>query len=128
MMVFVSISPFFVVHCTAIGTDSLAVCLGFLNFLCLLRLNRHPRSFYNFWGTIVTLLLQLFTKLNGVILLITLPWTLWLTCRNPFSWKKLLLRLGIIGLAAGVWLALFLQHAWVPEDHQFLFMKWAPFD
>jgi hypothetical protein len=128
LLIFMGLTPSFVLHADGVGNDCLVTFLGIFYFFCLHRLNRDPGRIRNFWWSIVALLLELFTKLSGIVLVMALPWLFWRGTRDRFFARKTLIRAGLVGLFIAVWLGLLLHRAWVPEEKRFLFVKWAPFE
>ncbi|MCE0498528.1 MAG: hypothetical protein LV481_11340 [Methylacidiphilales bacterium] len=127
LLIFMGLTPAFVLRSDGVGTDCLAAFFGIFYFFCLQRLNRNPDKTGRFWWAVTGFMLELFTKLNGVVLVLSLPWLFWRSSRGGVFTKKTARRAGLAGALIVIWLGLFLHRAWVPEEKKFLLSKWAPF-
>jgi hypothetical protein len=127
LLIFMGLTPAFVLRSDCVGNDSMVAFFGIFYFFCLQRLNRDPGRLRHFWWSVAALLFELFTKISGLILVVSLPWLFWRSAQRPFSARKTVTYAGVVAALIFVWLGLVLYRAWVPETRSFLFVKWAPY-
>ncbi|MCE0498025.1 MAG: hypothetical protein LV481_08790 [Methylacidiphilales bacterium] len=121
IFVFLAFTPAFVLASSCIGNDGLGFFFGAFCFYCILRLNRSPGTARHFIMAIGALLGALLTKLNGIVLLLALPWLLWRRARFDSSWKPTVTRLAVVVLLVTLWACGVLYRGWNPGSRQFVF-------
>jgi len=121
MFVFLAFTPAFVLASSYVGNDGLGFFWGTFCFYCIVRLNRNPQATRYFILAIVAVLGALLTKLNGIILLVALPWLLWRRARYDVIWKPTATRLAVLVLLVTLWAGGILHRAWSPANRQYIF-------
>jgi hypothetical protein len=127
LLIFIGLTPSFVLHCAIIGNDALAAFFGMAYFYCLQRFNRRAGKTSNFWSAIAVFMLQIFTKLNGIVLFLSLPWLFWKASAGRLFERRMLVRAGILLLLGMVWIGSVIHHAWIPNRNEYLLVEWWPF-
>jgi hypothetical protein len=120
-VLFASLAPFFLVHSTCVGNDCLLYFGSCLFYYFMIRLNREPTPL-NFWLSVFALMLSLFSKMNGISLVIGVPWMLWRCSDNFKKWRLLLWRTIAVAFLGSFWLFTALYRAYQPDSHTFLFL------
>ncbi len=127
LLIFIGLTPSFVLHCSGVGNDGLVGLFAMAYFFCLHRLNRRPGKTSHFWSAIMVFILALFSKLNGIILILSLPWLFWRASAGRLFGRRTLVRAGIVLLLGMVWLGSVIHHAWIPNRNEYLLVTWWPF-
>jgi hypothetical protein len=126
LFIFMAVMPSFVLSSSCVGNDGLVGLFGALSLLFILKLNRNPGSNSDFGLSIGSFWGAIFTKANGVALLMATPWILWRKAVYDSSWKQSAKRMAWVGLIMAVLTAIMFYRQWCPESHRFIFAHPVP--
>lgn len=126
LFIFMGFVPCFVLNSSCVGNDGLVGFFGALSLLYILRLNRNPGSNPNFVLSIGSFWGAVFTKANGVALLLATPWILLRKAAHDPTWKPNIKRVAWVALVSAILTGIVFFRQWCPESHRFIFAHPVP--